>query len=195
MEVGDEVAGDPTDYSQTRNAKGNALVLMSMNVMPEKRGQHLPKQLITYVRLLAQSLHVQYIIGSFRPSEFGAEKQLRGCELSFEDYVRETVNRVDTEGSLGEPGMIVQLPKDGWLRSLSWLGMKPLKVDTVAMTVMVPMHQFDEYRKTYQPEKWWQKSPTEWECGEVGSWQISAEGATYREKNLWGMLTVQKGQK
>lgn len=173
----DDVAGDPTDYSTTYTPEGNTLVLLSMNVAPSWKGKQIPSKLIDKAIQLAHTLGVTHLIGSFRPSGFGEAKKGLGYAFDFTEYCQMTKH----DGK----------PVDPWLRSLSWKGMSMLAVDPKAMTVTVPITEFEGY-KSYKPESWVEVKPGIWECGEVGVWIIdSASGlATYQESNVWGSLPL-----
>jgi len=187
----DDVAGDPTTYEQTYDPQGNTLVLMSMNVDPNEQGKQLPAKLVQQAQLLAASLNIDHLIGSFRPSQFGQAKAQFGADLSFWDYATQMkVSKQDPEGVFGSPGEEANLPMDKWLRSLTWLGMNPIKEDITAMVVPVSIIDFEQYKKTYYPESWWQSSENTWECSEVGTWFIEGDLATYKESNLWGELPL-----
>lgn len=172
----DTVAGDPTTYENTYVPNGNTLVLMSMNVHPQYKKHGLATTLVHQVQELTTQLGVAYVVGSFRPSEFGIHKAIYGV-IPFEDYVFKT---------RGEDNF----PVDAWIRSLTKNGMLPLKVDTKAMTVSVDLASFDELKMHYHPELWHQVAAGIWECGEVGQWNVNVnEGyAVYQESNLWGIL-------
>lgn len=176
----DDVAGDPTDYSQTYNPHGNTLALMSMNVEPAHHGLQLPSKMIDATMIIAQDLGVSHLLGSFRPSGYGQAKKEHGYNLDFTDY---TMN-------MRQPGS--DKPIDPWLRSLWWKGMEMLKVDNHAMTVHVAMDHFYHYQQTYKPESWQMIEPRVWECGEVGKWNVDLFNgvATYQESNVWGALPI-----
>jgi GNAT superfamily N-acetyltransferase len=178
----DDVAGDPTTYERTYVPKGNTLVLMSMNVNPEYQGAGHARALIEKAKLLTQELGVDYLIGSFRPNEYGKHKAINGVKaLGFEEYA--SLKRDD--------GLSI----DSWLRNLTRNGMKPLKVDPYAMIVTVTLDDLAIYIKNYKSDMWKEVSPNVWECGEVGSWYIDvAQGsATYQESNLWGIMWEKPG--
>jgi len=176
----DQVAGEPTDYSQTYVPDGNTLVLMSMNVAPGHHGEQLPSLLIDQTVILAKQLGIEHIIGSFRPSGYGQAKKDSGFNLDFASYIQ-----MKKEGT--------DKPLDPWLRSLSWKGMHPLAIDAHAMTVEVSLSDFDWYKHTYHPNQWEKTKTGIWECGEVGSWSVDmlAGKATYQESNVWGMIPIQ----
>ena len=182
----DQVAGiNTTDYSETYNPNGNTLVLMSMNVANESKGKQLPSKLIEYVKLLAQELGVEHVIGSFRPSGYGQIKLEQQYQApDFWTYCQMKV-----------PG--TQKPLDPWLRSLWWAGMQMLKEDSHAMQIQATDAEVVEYKKTYHPEMWqlthtsqagWER----WECGEVGEWfikqNVNPQPPRYRESNVWGVI-------
>lgn len=173
----DDVAGEPTDYSQTYNLDGNTLVLMSMNVHPEYQGYGLAKTLIEEIKNQAKTLGIVNLIGSFRPNEFGEFKLNQdNWQVDFEDYCKNT----------REDGW----PVDGWLRNLMRNGMEPLLVDRKAMTVTVLISEFELYKSSYNIGKWKEVKQGVWECGEVGQWIINNELATYQESNLWGKFLL-----
>lgn len=179
----DDVAGDPTTYEQTYVKDGNSLVLMSMNVYPRLEGYGLARKLIGAAKTQAVKLGVDYIIGSFRPNEFGKYKAQPGkWNTPFEEYCKMT----------REDG----LPVDSWLRNLTRNGMKPLKVDPKAMTVGVPLDEFFKLLAYYHKNGIWKEVASGvWECGEVGNWKVDHEKgvATYQESNLWGILWSKTG--
>jgi len=171
----DTVAGDPTTYEKTYVHDGNTLTLMSMNVHPAYKKYGLATALVHQIQEVATSLGVEYIAGSFRPSEFGSYKAMHGA-IAFDEYAFKQ----------REDG----LPVDAWIRSLTRNGMIPLIVDKKAMTVPVDMATFEDLKINYHPDSWYQISENVWECGEVGQWQLDLkEGkATYQESNVWGIL-------
>lgn len=171
----DELMGDPPTGEKTFIPEGNAVGMMSINVHPEYRGARLTEKLIEKVRQKAKDLGVKYIMGSFRPSQFG-EYARENPYASFNTYAH--LKRPDDN-----------LPHDAWLRALARNGMRMLRIDDAAMVVPdVPREEFDEYRRTYNPEKWKQISPTVWRCGETGIWLVGEKSATYAESNVWGIL-------
>lgn len=172
----DDVAGDPTDYSATYNPNGNTLVLMSMNVASHHKGEKLPSKMILAVQKVGAYLGVEHIIGSFRPSGYGQAKKEHAYNLDFWRYC-------NTKQDSGKP-------VDPWLRSLAWNGMTLMAPDYHAMTVTVGLGQFEQYRNTYQPDKWANLDLVTWECGEVGKWVIDPDykEAKYRESNVWGRI-------
>lgn len=174
----DEVAGEPTTYEATYQNNGNALILMSMNVNPKYKKNGLATTLVKEVQELTEELGVEYLIGSFRPSEFGKFKAEKG-PIPFADYISMKAEKAD--------GLV---PLDAWIRSLTRNGMQPLKIDEHAMCVTIDLLEFEELKKTYKPECWKESSSDIWECGEVGQWQINliTGTATYIESNLWGIL-------
>lgn len=175
----DEVAGVPTDYSETYEPTGNTLVLMSMNVHPDSKGQRLPSKLVEACKDLAKNLDVEHLIGSFRPSGFGIAKRGMGYDLDFWEYC--LMKRHNSEK-----------PVDPWLGSLWHMGMEVLDEDLKAMTVQVPMLEFWKYQDTYNQEYWEEIGSGVWECGEVGKWTLDAKSglAVYQESNLWGSLPM-----
>lgn len=185
----DTVAGlEVTDYSETYQPTGNTLVMMSMNVAPDAKGNQLPTKMIEYVKLLAQELGIEHVIGSFRPSGYGAAKLAHLSQhresLPFWEYC--TMQR-ELSGK----------PIDPWLRSLSWNGMQMLKEDDQAMVVTVPLAEFFHYKQSFKPDLWQEVQPGVWECGEVGRWTVdkTADTATYQESNVWGIVHLDPQQK
>ena len=150
---------------------------MSMNVNPDYKGKRLPSKLIQETQKLAALLKVKDIIGSFRPDSFGAFKQKYG-PIDFSLYCQ-MKNEKD-------------LPIDGWLRNLTINGMQPLAVDNHAMTIEVSEEEFIQYQGLYHQGQWQEVAPNNWECGEVGSWQLDTSTGmwVYIESNLWGRIPV-----
>lgn len=118
-------------------------------------------------------------MGSFRPSQFGKYKAQPGkWNTSFEEYCE--MRRSDN------------LPIDNWLRSLVRNGMQPLAVDKNAMTVEMPINEFQELINNYNVGMWKEVATDIWECGEVGRWIIikNEDKAIYKESNLWGHIPL-----
>ncbi|OGH21647.1 MAG: hypothetical protein A2629_01945 [Candidatus Levybacteria bacterium RIFCSPHIGHO2_01_FULL_41_15] len=170
----DELAGYPSTYEETYDPNGNAVAMMSINIHPEFQGQGLTGDIITAVKTLRETLGIKHIMGSFRPSQFG-------------DYSHDNPRaNFTTYSHLKRPD---RLPQDAWLRALTRNGMDVLRVDDFAMMVPdVSMEEFEEYRRTYFPEKWRKMRPDVWRCGQTGIWVVGRNGATYLEGNVWGIL-------
>lgn len=178
----DNVAGDPTTYEHTYKPSGNTLVMMSMNVDPASQGKGLARKLIEQSRFLAVGLDVDYLIGSFRPNEFGKYKSEPEKEFTkFEDYIQ--LKRPDG------------LPIDSWLRNLTRNGMQALHIDDHAMTVSVAIDEFQAFKTGYNVGMWKEIYPGVWECGEVGVWKVDSHNgsAIYKESNLWGLIWKKPG--
>lgn len=175
LKTWDELMGDPPTGEKTFNLQGNALGMMSINVHPKQQGSGLTTEIVGAVKKLAQELGIEYIMGSFRPTQFG-DHSIKNPHASFKDYV-DTKRPEDN------------LPIDGWLRILTRNGMRMLRVDDAAMVIPdISREQFDEYRKTYKPDRWKQISPSVWRCGETGVWLVGEKSAVYAESNVWGIL-------
>ena len=74
----DTVAGEPTTYENTYKSDGNTLTLMSMNVHPSYQKFGLATALVHQTQEIGKTLGVEYIVGSFRPNEFGMFKAIHG---------------------------------------------------------------------------------------------------------------------
>jgi len=174
----DEVAGDPTTYENTYQKDGNALVLMSVNVNPQYKKNGLATTLVKEVQALAKEIGVTYLIGSFRPSEFGTYKNECG-NTPFAEYIN--LKTIKSDG---------EVPYDAWIRSLTRNGMHPIKIDEHAMYVTIGLAEFVGLKALHKPELWKQMDEDIWECCEVGQWHIDKKVgiATYIESNLWGIL-------
>lgn len=171
----DELMGDPATGEKTFDLGGNAVGMMSINIHPEYQGGGLTRVIIDAARKTAKELGIMHVMGSFRPSQFGEYSHVVDPRVSFSDYIRKT--RPDN------------LPQDAWLRALARNGMHMLRIDDAAMVVPdVPRETFDDYRKTYNPDKWKQIAPSVWRCGETGLWLVGEKTATYVESNVWGIL-------
>lgn len=170
----DEIMGDPPTGEHTFVPDGNAIGMMSINVHPEFQGAGLTRVIIDDVKKRAKDLGIKHIMGSFRPSQFGEWTHEHPRE-GFVTYALK--ERPDN------------LPLDAWLRALTRNGMRMLRVDDAAMVVPeVPIEEFNNYRETYNPEKWRQIAPHVWRCGETGVWITGENSATYIESNVWGIL-------
>lgn len=174
LKTWDELMGNPATGEKTYDSDGNAIGMMSINVKQDYQSQGLAKAIIDSVKDVASKLGVKYIMGSFRPTQFG-EHSHKNPHANFTGYV----------GSKREDS----LPTDAWLRILTRNGMKMLRIDDAAMVVPdVTREEFDDYRETYKPEKWKQISPGVWRCGETGLWFVGEKSAVYAESNVWGIL-------
>lgn len=172
----DELMGTPATGEKTFDLTGNAVGMMSINVDKEHQGGGLTRVIIESVKNLAPKIGVKHVMGSFRPSQFGEYSHAVNPSASFSAYIRET--RPED-----------RLPIDAWLRALTRNGMRMLRVDDAGMVVPdVPREKFDEYKRTYRPDRWRQLSPSVWRCGETGLWLVGDKSATYVESNVWGIL-------
>lgn len=175
LKTWDELMGVPATGEKTFVPDGNALGMMSINIKQDYQGKGLARTFIDSVKETAAKLGVKHIMGSFRPTQFG-EHTHKNPHANFTGYV----------GSKREED---SLPTDAWLRILTRNGMRMLRIDDAAMVVPdVSREQFDEYSKTYKPDKWRQISPTVWRCGETGIWLVGGKSAVYVESNVWGIL-------
>lgn len=173
----DDVAGGVVgigDYTATYKPEGNAICVMSASVDPTAQRASIGRRLVEGTIGLAKEAGAEYLIGPFRPSGYGEYKRLHG-QIPFSDYCN-----LKRDNELHDP----------WLRSVSRLGMIPLRVENESMRVDVSRQQFDEYRRTFQPDKWQHARGNIWECGETGSWIVSNDRATYIEPNLWGRIPL-----
>lgn len=175
LKTWDELMGIPATGEKTYDPNGNAIGMMSINVKQDYQGQGLAKIIIDSVKDVASKLGVKYIMGSFRPTQFGVHSH-KNPHAHFGGYV-------------GSRRAEDNLPTDAWLRTLTRNGMRMLRVDDAAMVVPdVSREEFDNYRKTYNPGMWRQISPTVWRCGETGIWFVGEKNAVYAESNVWGIL-------
>lgn len=166
-------------FQDAYDQKGSSLVLLSMNVDPGSRGQHLPSRLIEAAKEQAKELGVSFLISPFRPSSFGDYKlEKRVGNEAFWDFC----NQRREDGKLRDP----------WLRSLEWSGGRLICECPNAMAVQVSIDVWGDYKQNFRPERWREISPGKWECGETGSWEVDEESkiATYRESNVWGVIEV-----
>lgn len=170
----DQLAGDPSTYEKTFVPDGNAVAMMSINVHPDYQGKGLTQTIIGAVKALKPQIGIEHVMGSFRPNQFG--------EYSHEKPYAHFTSYVHSKDQKG-------LPRDAWLRALHRNGMVQLRIDDAAMVVPdVPRGEFDNYRATYNPNKWKQTAPNVWRCGETGVWVAGEKTAAYIESNVWGIL-------
>lgn len=173
----DSLAGSRRDYRETFQPDGNALVLMSMNVAPAFKGLACPSIMLDVVAQMARVQGITALLGPFRPSGFGQAKRQLGHRLDLWTYCR-----------MKQPGG--ERPLDPWLRTLSWCGMRLLRVCQAAMTVTRCRRELDALRLTHRPDLWREVEPGRWECGEVGTWTVTGNRASYVEDNVWGELPL-----
>jgi GNAT superfamily N-acetyltransferase len=178
----DEVAGANVrdgDYSATFVPDGNTMVLMSMNVHPLHQGDGHPRRLMHAARVQAEKLGATHLIGPFRPNQFGKWKLERPGQRSDGDFAAYCAMTIERDG--------LRLPGDGWLRNLVRNGMVPIKVQDDAMVVSIARAEFEAFR---HGRGWVETRAGEWQCGEAGTWFVNEHTAVYREKNLWGRLSI-----
>lgn len=195
----DDVAGDPTTYEHTHQPAGNTLVLMSANVHPDFQGQGFGKMLIESVLEAAENIGgIEHVIGSFRPTGFGAYKSEHAAELpEFAGYafMQATPGKIKpVDATLDWSAWAGIVPHDPWFRNLARNGMQPLVIDHSAMVVPLTAEEFVYYQANYKPEMWQQLEDGSWLCGEVGNIYPQADGSyLYVEANLWGQLPFNGG--
>ena len=127
-----EIAGEPTTFEDTYSPDGNTLVLMSINVHSDFRGIGVARKLIENAKSLANRHDIDFLIGSFRPNQYGAFKIDNPGFSDFEAYCR----MVKNDG----------LPIDEWLRNLTLNGMRIIKEDTEAMIGNFSVDEFNNFR-------------------------------------------------
>ncbi|HLC87875.1 MAG TPA: hypothetical protein VJG66_02370 [Patescibacteria group bacterium] len=174
----DEVAGEGIesgDYHLTYKKDGDTLVMMSMNVHPDFRGEGYPGLMLERLRNYSKQNEIKHIIGPFRPSDYGIFK-LKQTDPGFSKYCE--MKRED--------GM----PVDGWLRNLYRNGMKKIKIQKKSMFVKVSKDEFEQFKVNYRPDLWKEIKKNTWECGEVGNWKLFADHAIYTEDNIWGEMPL-----
>ncbi len=171
-----DLAGNPTTFEDTYRPDGNTLCLMSINVHRNLRGVGIAQKLIRRATKLSKELKVEYLIGSFRPNQYGKAKLDSSDFLDFETYC----STIRSDG----------LPVDEWLRNLTRNGMRILKVDSEAMKGKFSLEEFQNFRTSYNPHLWIEIPPNIWECGEVGQWRVDqrARSAVYIENAIWGQI-------
>jgi GNAT superfamily N-acetyltransferase len=193
------IAGSAGSYVDTYVPHGNALILMSVCIRSDAQGQGIADMLIDWAKRLAIAEGVEYLMGDFRPSEYGKFKLL-GSDPGFAAYCQ--LKRHND-----------RLPADKWLRALTRKGMQVLRVDPKAVVVVTSFAEFEAYRRDYRASMWRRVTDSEtiarkfkehspqaevgssievWECGETGTWYVNPDEdkAAYIESNLWGMLTI-----
>lgn len=189
----DQVSGKEAGVQAALRPEGNTMVLLSVSIRPEGRGRGVAAQLVDRARQVARSEGIDHVISPFRPSGFGTHKAAGG-NVDFSAYCG--ARRAD--GLLADP----------WLRILTRLGMRPLRIVDRAMVVALTVAELNELRRTHHPEAWTPLDEARaatlladrgssaadvevWECGETGSWFVdrSAGVAMYEESNLWGTIT------
>jgi ribosomal protein S18 acetylase RimI-like enzyme len=183
LQTWDSVAGgseNASDYIATHVLDGNTICITSSAVDPSVQRKGLAKRLIMEMKDVGKELGVDHLIGPFRPSEYGNYKIAQGpnSNVSFAEYCE--LKQEDGQSL------------DPWLRSAAKLGMKPMRVEEASMVVEVSMNKFEEYRKSYNSNKWVDFGNGRWECGDTGSWYLNLEQekATYIEPNLWGEIPL-----
>ncbi len=193
----DDVAGKHNGFSSIFQPNGNTIALLSMSVRPDVKKTGLASSVIETLIEKFQDSDVDYIIGDFRPSDFGKFKKQSG-DLNFTDYIN----------SRREDGQRI----DSWLRAVEKTGGKIIKPDPRAMVVEATLDDLAIYYSEHGPEKWrmidirsneakqlisWHQPEIDlekvdeiWECEETGSWYLDrdANKAVYIESNVWGQL-------
>ncbi len=195
----DLVAGRYDSYSETHDPSGNTVALLSMSVREDAKGEGCAKSIIETLKESFLNEGVEYIIGDFRPTDFGKYKS-QTKKVDFVEYINERRN----------DGQFI----DGWLRSIEKSGGQILKPDPRAMVIKTSLEEFGKFQQEHSPEKWWsvnihsnegktlidwheplnelQSIDEVWECGEAGTWYVDASNneAVYIESNVWGQLPL-----
>ncbi len=178
----DSIAGgsvESGDFSPTYKPSGNTISIMSSSVTPEMQGSGLATIMLREIINMAEEIEVDHLIASFRPFGFGIHKLKSGNEpMNFDNYCQLTT----TDG----------LPLDPWLRVATRLGMIPLRVDDEAIKVEVSKNEFEVFKFSFNKEGWVETKDNKWECGEVGTWTIIGDYATFRESNLWSEIPINR---
>lgn len=167
-----------------RNEKlhgANCIVLIAMIVDPAYQNMSIPSLLFSTVRAAAQRLRMKYIVGPFRPNAYGqykAEKAVGHSTRLFEQYCM-------TKNGHGQP-------RDPWMRTVARQGAEFLRIEPRSFQVTRSMETFEEFRRTFKPERWYSPTPDVWECGETPTWYVDhCKGrVTSVEPNIWGVIRV-----
>lgn len=195
----DDVAGKQNGFSSIFQPYGNTIALLSMSVRPDVKKSGLASSAINILVEKFQDSEIEYIIGDFRPSDFGKYKKQSG-DLNFAEYIN----------SRREDGKKV----DSWLRAVEKTGGSILKPDPRAMVVETTLDDLAIFYSEHGPEKWrmidtqsneakqliaWHQPEINlgkvdeiWECEETGSWYLDRDDnkAVYIESNVWGKLPL-----
>lgn len=190
----DAFAGAGQDYTDTHDAQGNTLALMSMSIARRSRASGVARRLLDAALTSARERGMEHLIGDFRPSGYG--------DFKLRDD-RDFLAYIDLQDDAG-------LPLDPWLRAVTRLGMRRLRVDEAAMAVLVDVREFERLRGLSAPDGWIRTDfardenlhqpalpfRTEgceyWEAGQTGTWYVDrgADRAAYVESGLWGALML-----
>jgi predicted GNAT family acetyltransferase len=173
-----DVVGKRHTYEETYNPNGNAIVLISINIPPEHRGQGFAELMIDEALKLPSRLGILDFIGSFfRPLQYGSHKLDSGQD----DFTAYCKMEVERKGKM--------VPRDPWLRILKSKGANFIKPVSDAVTLFLPLEEFRELKATFNPSIW-RSINGKWECGECGSWteNETLKIATYTEPNIFGLL-------
>jgi|GEM_PF-2858695 len=160
----------------------NTIVLTALFVRPEFRGEKIPALLFQSIKVEVKKLGYQWLIGPFRPSQYGRYKRESGL-LHNHDVFAEYCYKKREDG----------LPVDGWLRSLTRNGMVMLKPEANSFSISKPLTRFREFKNYHKPGEWYQPAPGVWECGETQTWYVDEDKGVVSsvEPNLWGMIPVE----
>lgn len=164
---------DGVSFRDVYHKDGNTLVILVMNVSSAYKGKHIPSIFINQLRKMSQSMGFEYIVGPFRPSQYG-EYKTSTQELSFVDYCN--MRREDGERV------------DAWLRAVERNGGVFFGECKDAMNVG-PI----EINEVIDPD-WIQVTPETYECMETGQWS-TIPGTTlvrYTESNMWGGFGIEQ---
>lgn len=186
-------AGERQDYKDTYVTHGNTLVTMSMSIARRSRGSGVAGQLLDAVRTSARSRGIDHVVGTYRPLGYGSFKTRD--DTGFLGYV-------DLQQDGG-------LPLDPWLRALTRMGLRRLKIDEQAMVVDLSLREFDRLRRLSATA--WVRTATArdallhepalpfpvadcefWEAQETGTWYVHRQAgqAVYVESGVWGIVTL-----
>jgi len=170
-----------TQFRKHKLSGANCIVLIALTVDPDYRNMKLPSLLLSAVTETAHRLGMAYVMGPFRPSNYGtfkAKRRAAHSHLLFEEYC----SLKNDEG----------LPIDPWLRTVARHHVEFLRLDPRSFQVPGSIEQFERFRQNYKPGHWYSPSLDVWECGETPTWYVDRckKQVLSVEPNIWGMIRI-----
>ena len=162
---------EKSDYTNTFNPKGNAVVAMSTSILPAFRRRGLGKELLQRNVKLARESGATYFFAPIRAATLGErkiEKIMHKQPFSYvELWTRKRFNKDKNRKELADP----------WLRTaVEDIGLQFLWIIENSMVVTVPLAKLQEYRENYYPELWLATRHGYEISGQTGSWFIHKPG-------------------
>jgi GNAT superfamily N-acetyltransferase len=152
----------------------NTMLLAAMFVLPKFRGHHVSELMLAAAIGNARKLGLRHIISALRPIAYGEHKVAWRTGYNPDDFAAYVFAR-RPDG----------LPVDPLLRIYARAGARFLKSEPRSFTVTKPRSVFEEFKRAFKPDSWYEAAPGQWECGMTQSWFVNGDTVTSVEPELW----------